>query len=246
MRKSISFVCSGLLATLCLLSVPTDSTAQVTEKDSLEAVEEDAKWIPTGVWPFLNRRFMPAEVVTGLFSVKKTYVPCNIHVGNQSLCYLQNDTVMEADPININIVRFKNGDLYQPVGNTFAKVIRNDSTVGKVLRVRTVDKKRFESEGRSVSNLGTVSMGGGSFGGMFNMDFASQYEPNPEEKQLPVLDTFYFIYNMEIFPVSDKEVLRRIDPKRKKEYRDFTRRAEILKHSEESVLKIWDTFFVHY
>jgi len=246
MRKFISLVCSGLLATICLLTVPTVATAQVSAEDSLKAVEEDAKWIPTGVWPFLNRRFMPAEVVTGLFSVKKTYVPCNIHIGNQSLCYLQNDTVMEADPINVNFVRFRNGDIYQPVGNTFAKVIRNDSAIGKVLRVRTVDKARFEREGRSVSNLGTVEMGGGSFGGMFNMDFASQYEPNPEEKQLPVLDTFYFIYDMQVFPVSDKEVLRRIDPKRKKEYRDFTRRAEILKHSESSVLKIWDKFFVNY
>lgn len=212
--------------------------------DSLRAVADDANWVPTGVWPFLNRRFMPAEVVTGLINKKKTIVPCNIHIGNQTLCYMQGDTIMEADPANVNVVRFRNGDTYQPIGHTFAKVVRNDSAVGKVLRVRTVDKERFEEEGRSVSNLGTVELGGGAISGMFNMDFASQYDVHPEENPLPVLDTFYFIYNRQIFAVTDKEVLKRINPKRKREYRDFTRRAEILSHNESSVLKIWDNFFV--
>jgi len=237
----------AIVGVLVALSASVGSTvAQVSPRDSLRAVAEDSLWQPTGEWPFVNRRFMPAEVVTGLFTFKKTIVPCNIHIGNQSLYYMQDDTVKEADPINVNFVRFKNGNVYQPVGNTFAKIVRNDSAVGKVLRVRTVDKERFEEDGRAVSNLGTVSLGGGAFGGVFNMDFAGQFDVHPEENPLPLLDTFYFIYGKEIFLVSDKEVLKRISPKRRREYRDFTRRAEILLHNEKSVLRIWDTFFVNY
>lgn len=242
MRQCIALACA--LAALSS-AVSGVASAQVSRRDSVRAVVEDSLWQPTGEWPFVNRRFMPAEVVTGLFTFKKTIVPCNIHIGNQALYYMEGDTVKEADPVNVNFVRFRNGDVYQPVGNTFAKVVRNDTLVGKVLRVRTVDKERFEEEGRAVSNLGTVSLGGGAFGGVFNMDFSGQYDVHPEENPLPLLDTFYFIYDKEIFLVTDKEILKRIDQKRRREYRDFTRRAEILLHTERSVLRIWDTFFVN-
>ena len=48
--------------------------------------ESQEPWRPTGEWPFVNKRFMPATVYTGLLNIKKTIVPCNIHIGSQRLC----------------------------------------------------------------------------------------------------------------------------------------------------------------
>ena len=59
------------------------------------SAQREPNWEPTGEWPFVHRRFLPANVYTGFFSLKKTVVPCNIHLGNQTLWYVQNDTLME-------------------------------------------------------------------------------------------------------------------------------------------------------
>ena len=201
------------------------------------------EWVPTGVWPFLNQRFMTAEVVTGFIYKKKTQVPCNIHVGTQALWYVQDDTMMVADAGIVSRVTFPNGDVYVPISSScFAKIIIDDS-VGKVVRVRTVDQDEFDDRGRDASNMATFSLSG-TFGNL-DLDLISQYDAHPEEKPLPVLDTFFFIYNLEIFECTDKEILKRIDPSRRREYKAFTRSAEIMMHHESSVRKIWDTFFLH-
>ena len=78
----------------------------------------------------------------------------------------------------------------------------------------------------------------------------SEKEPaesvRPEEEPLPTIDTYFINYNKEIFEVTDKNILQRIRPERKKEFKAFTRSAEIISRNEASVLKIWDTFFVNY
>ena len=93
--------------------------AQRSEK----AIKADKEWIPTGQWPFLLRRFEPATIVTGFINKKKTIHPCNIHIGKHTLMYVLNDTLMEADPGNVNYVEFVNGDKYVANGNTFAKIV---------------------------------------------------------------------------------------------------------------------------
>lgn len=215
-----------LLATLCTLT----SGAQGRDE-----------WIPTGVWPFLNQRFMTAEVVTGFIYKKKTQVPCNIHVGTQQLWYVQDDTMMVADAGIVSRVAFPNGDVYVPIGSTtFGKIIIDDS-IGKVVRVRTVDQQRLEERGRDASNMASFTLSG-SFGDI-GMDLIGQYDAHPEEQPLPVLDTYYFIYNLEIFECTDKEILQRIPKERRREYRAFTRSAEIIMRHESSVRKIWEQFF---
>lgn len=225
------------LALLTCLVLPLHAQKQ---RDA--AAKADKEWIPTGVWPFLNRRFESAEVVTGFITPKKTIVPCNIHIGKQTLMYVQNDTLMEADAGNVSRVTFKNGDVYIPIGhNVFGKIVHEDS-VGKVVRVRLVDKKEFDKNAKDTRHLGSFNLGG-DFGEL-NIDFISTYDAKPEEKPLPILDTYFFIHKLKIFEVTDKNVLENINPTRRKEYRVFTRSAEILSHNQSSVMKIWEQFFV--
>lgn len=232
-----------LLISTCIVatSLAQDPDEAQQQRAHEEALKADAEWIPTGVWPFLNRRFQAAEVVTGLFRKTKTVVPCNIHIGTQHLYYMQKDTLMEADPVNVSRVTFPNGDVYIPIGSTFGRIVREDS-VGKVICVRLVDKEKFDESAKDASRMGSFSLGGNF--GTFNMDLISAYVANSEEQPLPILDTYYFIYDLEIFEVTDKNILAHINPARKREYKAFTRSAEILSHNESSILKIWQTFFL--
>ncbi|MCH5177244.1 MAG: hypothetical protein J1F25_04395 [Prevotellaceae bacterium] len=218
--------------------------APVTAKQRQQALKDDADWIPTGEWPFLNRRFQQAEVVTGFFNKKTTVVPCNIHIGNQTLWFMQADTLLEAIPTSISTVKFSNGDVYMPIGtNAFGCIVHEDS-VGKVVRVRLIDKKRFDEKARDVSQMGSFTLSSEAFGTL-GLNLISSYEGNPDEQPLPVIDTFFFVYNLEIFEVTDKNVLAHIPAERRREYKNFTRSAEILSHNQSSIMKIWQTFFVN-
>jgi len=199
-------------------------------------------WKPTGMWPYVNRKFMPATIVTGIFN-KKTIYPCNIHIGKHTLVYVMNDTLMEADPINIKYVEFKNGDKYQSIGNVFAKIVHEDS-IGKILLVKTVDKSQLRQNYNDISSMGSLTIEG--YFGELSLDLMPAYIHNPEEEPLPIVNTFFFNYNLEIFEVTNKNILKHINQQRKREYKVFTRNEEILTHNLSSVMKIWESFFVNY
>lgn len=225
-------------------SISAQIVLPVNEEKLEDARRADAEWIPTGVWPFINRRFQVAEVVTGFVTKKKTMVPCNIHIGKQTLWFAQRDTLMEATAGSISLVKFNNGDTYIPISqNVFGKIVQDDEGVGKVVRVRLVDKKKMDEEAMSTSQMGFFSLSGEAIGTL-DIDLMSSYVGNPEEQPLPIIDTFFFIYNLEIFEFTDKNVLARIDPSRKREYKSFTRSAEIISHNQSSALKVWNEFFV--
>lgn len=231
----------SILALMCFNSVKAQSL--VRENRSENAIKADKEWQPTGEWPFLLRRFETATIITGFINKKKTIYPCNIHIGKQTLMYMLDDQMMEADPYNVNSVEFINGDKYISIGNSFAKVIREDS-IGKVVLVKLVDYDKMKEDENDVSHKGAVTIEG-DFGSL-SLDFINQYVANPEELPLPVKDTYFFIYDKDIFQVTDKNVIAHINPARKKEYKAFTRSAEIISTNESSVLKIWDEFFIKY
>ncbi len=214
------------------------------------ATAQEAEWQPTGVWPFINRKFQTATVVSGFVKLHKTVVPCNIHIGNQTLWYVQNDTLMEAVPGSILRVEFPDG-VYIPVsGNKFGKVIREDSiggTLGRIIRVKEVDHaelRRNNTANSQVTSSMLTSSGGGLFSSLAARIADANAGVNSEEQPLPVFDTFYFVYKNEIFEASEQNILKRIDPSRKKEYRAFTRSAEVISRNESSIMKIWECFFL--
>lgn len=220
------------VATLLLVSISSIAVAQ-----------DD--WVPTGVWPFLHEKFRVATVVAGFIRPSKTQVPCNIHIGRQTLYYAKDDTLMEATPGSILRVEFPDAT-YIPIGlNTFGRIMHEDS-IGKIIRVREVDMKKFKESGKDASNLGVFQLeANGMFPG-FSIDLLGQYEPRPEEKPLPIIDTYFFIFRGETFQATDKNIMSRIDQSRRREYSAFTRSAEILSTSYVSMQKIWKEFFVNY
>ena len=214
--------------------------------------QNNTDWEPTGVWPFINKQFRTATVYTGVFSRTKTIVPCNIHVGKQTLWYSQNDTLMEAIPGSVLYVEFPNGDTYMPIGSerAFGRIIREDTIDGQVARiicVKAVDKKALDQRGVDVLNntqnfqQGAYSIGLGSWASAVS---DANNAIRIEEQPLPMTKSFYFQVRGEMFPATTKQILGHIDPSRRKEYHAFTRSAEIISTNESSMLKVWKEFFI--
>ena len=215
-------------------------TAMAILPASLHA-QENKDWAPTGVWPFINQQFRTATVYTGVFNRSKTVVPCNIHVGNQALWYNQNDTLMEAIPGSVVRVEFPNGDRYMPVGdNQFGLIVKEDSIDGSIARIilvraldqKALDQKYIDHITKSQSIFSTIS--------------DAEAGKKMEEEPVPLVNVFYFQVRGEIFPATSKNILSRINPERKKEFRTFRREAEIISTNESSMLKIWNEFFLKY
>ena len=209
--------------------------------------QDNADWQPTGVWPFINKQFRTATVYTGVFKLTKTVVPCNIHVGNQTLWYSQNDTLMEAVPGSIIRVEFPNGDTYMPVGSEqmFGRIVRQDTiggSVARIIHVRQLNQKALDQRYLDHINKTQNALQGMSLSHLADTEAGLIIEQEP----LPMENVYYFQMKGEIFPATTKNILSRINPKRKQEYRNFTRSAEIISTNESSMLKIWKEFFLKY
>lgn len=208
-------------------------------------------WQPTGSWPFINQKFRPATVYTGMFKKSKTIVPCNIHVEKQSLWYNQNDTLMEAFMNTVIRIEFQNGDTYMPVGEGLGRIVREDTLQGSIARlfcVRKLNRKALDQKGLDDLNKTQNLLQSGS--GFMSSFFAGVADANGGQQEadqpLPMTNEFYIQFKGTIFKASQKNIMNNINQKRRKEYLGFTRSAEIISENESSMLKVWKEFFVKY
>lgn len=215
------------------------------------SINAQSDWEPTGVWPFTYKHFRVAKVETGLFKNTETSVPCNIHVGKNALWFSKdNETLMEADPSNIRRVTFENGDVYMPLGQTgsFGKMIYEGELQGKPARVflvRKVNQRQVDQNYLDHINKTQNLLQGGSSSFFSSLaDVTDTVEP--EKKPVPMETTFYYFFKGDLFEATTKNILAHINPERKKEYRAYTRSAEVLSTSQKSMMGVWNDFFVNY
>lgn len=216
------------------------------------------EWQPTGVWPFVHKTFRVAKLTYGFTGTHTTERPANIHIGNQSVWYYENGTTMEGVQGNIHRVEFQDGTTYIPVENYkyYGRIVREDTLQGhlaRVIDVQIVDQRRVDQECVSLMNHTTNLLQSGDLGNMGGAlgSFASAVADansgeDVEERPIPITHAFYFYFKGDTFPITTKNILNHIRPERKKEYRAFTRSAEIISTNESSVMKIWDNFFVKF
>lgn len=208
-------------------------------------------WQPIGVWPFVYKNFRVATVETGIFKKKETTLPCNIHVGKGALWFSQdNETLMEAIPDNVRKVKFENGDTFIPIGNEnkFAKLMYEGELQGKnarVLMLKEVNQRSVDQQYIDYLNKTQNALQGGS-GLWFSQLADNASNEDPENQPVPLKTTFYFFFKGDLFEATTKNILEHINPKRKKEYKAYTRSAEVLSYSEKSMMSVWEEFFVKY
>lgn len=228
----------GRIRTAVIAAISMLCTSMQTQAQDQK--QEDV-WKPTGEWPFVNKRFMPATVYTGLLNIKKTVVPCNIHVGTQRLWYVQNDTLMEAYPGTILRIEF-DGATFVPINNgMFGKIIHEDEN-GKVIHVLTLDENMLERNSSDARNMSNFTLEGNGIFNSISIDMIGSYNPNSEEDPVPTKDIYYFIKGKSLFEVTENNILNHLDKEKRRQYLSFTRSAEILLRNRSSVMKVWNKF----
>lgn len=228
-----------------MMAVSVCSLAQ----DNKESDNKD--WEPIGVWPFAYKNFRVAKVETGIFNKKETSLPCNLHVGKNALWFSKDgETLMEAVPENIRKVTFENGDVYMPVGSTstLGKMIYEgelEGGIARVFMVKRVDQRAVDQAYIDYLNKTQNILQGGSSTYMSALADAGVND-EPSKKPVPLITTFYYYFKGDLFEATTKNILNHIRPERKKEYRAYTRKAEVLSYSEKSMMGVWNDFFVKY
>lgn len=254
--------------TLCILgaavtmmtAAPLSISAQEKDSTDVESLSIEkftgiktvtSDWEPIGVWPFAYKNFKIAKVQFGRFSKKEALYPCNIHIGRNALWFSQDhETLLEADPANVRMVTFANGDRYAPIGidDKFGKIIYEGELQGKIARVFMVKKVRKDLvDQRALDYLNkTQNMLQGGSGTFWSHVADSEDLIEPEKRALPIENVFYFFFKGDVFEPTTKNILEHINPARKKEYKAYTRSAEVLSYSERSMMGVWNDFFVNY
>lgn len=239
-------------AIILLMAVSCISVVNAqTDTDTPKPTHKTSDWEPIGVWPFVYKNFKVATVHTGIFKVTETKVPCNIHVGKSALWFSKdNETLMEAVPDNVRKIVFDDGDVYMPVSgaNCFGKVLYEGELQGKTARVFLVMRVKQDAVDQMyldhLNKTQNMLQGGG--GAFFSHLADANNTEDPEKMPLPLENHFYYYFKGEVFEANTKNILAHIDPARKKEYRIYTRSAEIISTNESSMMKVWNDFFVKY
>lgn len=209
---------------------------------------QNADWQPVSTWPFTFEQFQKAVIYTSPANMI-VKANANVHVAGSTLWYESNGKKLEAKQGTVNKVVFPDSTVYYNVFNKLCRVLSEDTINGKVCRLymaEIVDKPLYEEMVRT-NRQSTMMM----------LDFApgladlassvadNEGVRNVEQEPLPMCNKFYMLYNDEIFEVTESNILKHLATKQERNtYRGFTRSAEILYGSKQSILNVWKTFFV--
>lgn len=207
---------------------------------SMSVYAQSNEWTPKCSFPLLFERMEKATIHYGIVRDNTKFAPCNIHLGTsekfQTLYYVDtNGTVIECEPSSVNKIEFPDGEYIPIAQKYFGKIIFADS-VGKVVLVRDIDRPKF-AEQRAMTSSATSRI---------DMNKFRWYVPTEDDENIPMRNLYWFIVRGKIFEVTETNILSNINPLRKKEYKAYTRFAEVILKNERSVIDVWNNFFENY
>ena len=209
------------------------------------------RYYPVAVWPFIYENFTDARIFVGQNN-KVVRAKANIHLRHTTLWFISgkdSKTKLEAQPGTINKIIFSNGDTYYNIDNKMCKVVREDTINGNVMRLykcSSIDMDDFNKK-YQMTHMGTVesSVLGAGFAD-FTASVANNNALTREDMEpLQTKNIFYILKDGETFEARESEILSHLkDKEERRVYRAFTRSAEILYGSENSMLNVYKTFFL--
>ncbi len=214
------------------------------------SIQAEDDYYPVAIWPFEYEDFSDARIFVGQNN-KVVRAKANIHLKSATLWFISgkdNKTKLEAQPGTINKVIFSNGDTYYNVENKMCKVISEDTINGNIARLykaTVVDMDDFNKKYR-MANMATVDA---SVLGVGFSDYATAAANNNAMREdmepLLTVNSFYILKNGETFEARESEILKHLDNKEeRKAYRGFTRSAEVMYKSEQSIRNVYEVFIL--
>lgn len=205
-------------------------------------------WQPIKSIPFIYQEFMSAKVYTA--DGKTLNVFANIHVAHSSLWYKSNfGQNKEAGTGMAKEVVFADGSRYLDEDGRLCLVIREDTIKGEIHRLlcskeinmqaysENVLRKRM-AEGSSLLDIQGLND--------MNIDVSVRESTVLEDEEaLPLTERYYIHLGKESFEATESKILRHLaDKEERNAYRSYTRNAEIITGSRQSMLDVYTTFFM--
>lgn len=139
----------------------------------------------------------------------------NILLKDASLCFRRGDKIYAADVSHVLGVRFDSVE-YKRVGNQMGVVVAQRG-YNFLVRVTTIDKKKYQEETRGGENLPFFEILPEQGGGFF---MELDREPLREYEQgIPLKDTYYFMNRGEVVPAVESKFKKHVRPEMKQAFK---------------------------
>lgn len=213
------------------------------------AQQEQEEWQPVASWPFTMKEFTQATITTAQGQVIK--VNANIHVGSHYVWYENGSKKkLEAKKGTISKITFKNGKTYYAINDKMCSVLSEDTIDGKLCRLYISEELNRDEYNEMARNNRAAMVdlldAGMALSALSNGVAENEGAKRLEDSPLPIRNFFYILYNGEVFPATETNILKQMPTKQERNaYRSFTRKAEIQYSSKKSMLTVWNTFFVN-
>lgn len=134
----------------------------------------------------------------------------NIAINNGSFVYMQGDSVLTPSNNSILGVQFDSLHLYMRVdGMVMGRVLASEN-YNNLLCVTAIDRELFTEETNRATAMAFLSMEAARFG---------DYDIFERDEGYPICDTYYFSIKGQVIPAIEREVKKRIDPEKKREFK---------------------------
>lgn len=220
------------LLLLCCLLLPIAGLAQ--------------RYAPTEPWPYLYEDFQGGNIFTNKEEMIG-YDQLNVNVINGRLHYVENGTIMEANMLNIHVVRIDK-DVYLNVGGRLMRVLRESEHAAVVLGTE-VDfeemKKANIGYGRSsvasTQDVSLMALAGsdnyGNLGGLLNKTLLDVQKNKYNGKVVPLKEQIFLVVDGILFQADRSSVVNHAGVDKKAAV-DFIKKNKIKFRNPEDLEKL--------
>ena len=138
----------------------------------------------------------------------------NIFLKDASLCFIRDGNVYKANVDKVLGVKFHDAE-YRNVNGQFGKLVDKNGNV-QLIRVTTIDMKRFEAENKGDENTQylELELPGNSIYMKLHDDAIRS-----EDMGYPLMETYYFYIKGEFVPAVESKLKKFVRPEKKKEFK---------------------------
>ncbi|HRF86235.1 MAG TPA: hypothetical protein PLN34_06725 [Alloprevotella sp.] len=159
--------------------------------------------------PFVFNEFKDAKVLQTFG--RSTKAKANILLKNASLCFMQDDKIMEAYTQNVIGVEFDSVK-YMKVNDMMGRVVASKG-YNHLLCVTTVDMAKYKAETEGGDNLPFLEIT--DVGAFFEID-GEKFE---FDKGLPLKQKYYFLLKGTVVPANETQIKKLVRPEMKKAFK---------------------------
>ena len=216
----------------CLLALPFGARAQ--------------RYAPTEPWPYLYEEFQGGNIFTNKEEMVG-YDQLNVNVINGRLHYVENGTIMEANMLNVHVVRIDK-DVYLNVGGRLMRVLRESEHTAVVLGTEVdfeeMNKANIGYGRSSVASTQDVTLsslaGSDNYGimsGLLNKTLLDVQKNKYNGKVVPLKETTFLVVDGILFQADRSSIVNHAGVDKKATV-DFIKKNKIKFRNPEDLEKL--------